>query len=143
MKKYVNGQYIEMTVNEIAEIKQTQSELFYTKLNEPLTSQQKLELFIESIPVLPQPKIINRPGRVWKPMYDIENHCFGWEEIPDPYYTPTQNGSYIDPIMYIEGMAVTVNLWYKFDDENIWECIKTGENSSYSSEWFDILYMGG
>lgn len=47
-------------------------------------------------------------------------------------------GDYVNPISFTEGMAVEAGKFYKFDDDNIWECIKSGKGS-YTSEYFDII----
>ena len=47
-------------------------------------------------------------------------------------------GDYVNPIPFTEGMTVEVGKFYKFADDNIWECIKSG-NGSYTSEYFDII----
>lgn len=144
MKKYVNGEYIEMAQEEIDAMKAEQLEYekqnFYAEINAPLTDEKKLELFIASIPVLDKPQDMprSRTGYLWKPMYDAEHNCFGWEEIEDPYYVPSQTGSYIDPIRYIDGMEVEQGLWYT-DGDNLWECVKSGVADGFNSEWFDII----
>lgn len=130
---------LDATPAELAEQQAAERQAFYEEVNQPLTLVRKLELFVDSIPVLPQPRAGSRPGYLWRPMYDSEGHCFGWEEIPDPYYTPTQSGTYIDPIPYTEGMAVTGGMWYKFPDDNIWEAVRSGSGSVYATDWFEII----
>lgn len=43
MKKYVNGQYIEMTEEEISDFKKTQSEIRRLESQNPPTSEERLE----------------------------------------------------------------------------------------------------
>lgn len=142
MKKYINGQYVEMTREEVEQLLEIEKANFYEEINRPLTFNEKVAMVIESIPTLekPQPKA-SRPGYLWKQIYDAEQNVFGWEEIADPYYIPVANGSYTTPFVYENGMSVTTGLFYKFDDENIWECIKTGDNSEYTKEWFEIIEL--
>lgn len=54
--------------------------------------------------------------------------------------TVKPKGDYLNPIPFADGDSVTKGLWYIFDDENIWECIRSGV-ASYSSDWFDIITL--
>lgn len=56
----------------------------------------------------------------------------------DKEETTTASGDYLNPIPFTDGMEVTEGLFYIFADENIWECIKSG-NAEYTTEWFDIV----
>lgn len=135
--KYVNGQYVEMTEAELEARREFERQIFYNEMNQPLTEERKLALFISSIPVLEKPA--DRDGYLWKQMYDANNNCFGWEEVADPFYVPTVDGSYLHPIPFEEGMEVTEGLFYIFEDENIWECVKNGNGATRTKEWFDII----
>lgn len=61
------------------------------------------------------------------------------DEQPIPAGPPGEKGEKGDPIPYVEGMSVVKELFYSFDDGNIWECIKSGDKSSKTAEWFDII----
>lgn len=129
--------YREMTQEEIDGLEINEKEEFYKKMNEPLTSEKKLELLIESIPVLDKPE--NRPGYLWKPIYNATGNCFGWEEIIDPYYTKTEDGDFTRPIHFEPGMVVVNHLFYT-DGDDIWECIKSGEAFDFNDRnFFDVI----
>lgn len=138
--EYINGNviYRDATPAELEAQHEAERQAFYEEVNQPLTLERKLELFVESIPVLPRPKPADRPGYLWRPMYDAQGRCFGWEEVADPYYVPAQTGGYTDPIPYTEGMAVTEGLWYTGGGE-VWECIRSGSGSAWDRQWFDMI----
>lgn len=81
----------------------------------------------------------NRTGFLWVPIYNADSKSIGWQEVPDPDYVPTADGSYLHPFAYTVGMTVTVEKWYT-DGDNVWECIKTGVPVDFSdAEFFDIV----
>lgn len=140
MKKYINGQYVEMTAEEVAEMKEQAKTAYYEEMNKPLTTEEKIRMVVESIPQMDKPQ--NRDGYLWIPIYDRNNNVFGWTEVKDEFYVPTEDGSYINPFMYADGMKVMKGYWYKFSDGNVWECIKTEDaegKSQYTKEYFDII----
>lgn len=61
-----------------------------------------------------------------------------WEFVADEQPGGNDGTDYLRPITYIPGMSVTAGLWYT-DGEDIWECIQTGENSEWTTQWFDII----
>ena len=128
----------ETVSKEIEEMQKAEQEAFYEEISRPLNDMEKLQLLVSSIPTLPQPRS-NRVGFLWKPMYDSEQNVFGWEEIPDPYYKKNEDGTYLDPILFEEGMYVITDLWYT-DGEDIWECIKEGYPRYFADkEFFDVI----
>ena len=48
-------------------------------------------------------------------------------------------GDYVHPIPFVDGMSVEQGKFYVFDDDNIWECIKSGNGAEYTAEWFEII----
>ena len=63
-----------------------------------------------------------------------------WEFVADdPSATPTATGTYLDPIAYTAGDAVTLGLWYT-DGNDIWEAIQTGIPVDFTDvNYFDII----
>lgn len=142
MNKWINGQIVPMTADEIAEMDaQAQAferEQFYAEANRELDDAYKLELFVKSIPV--QDKPADRAGYIWKPIYRADGSGFGWEEVADPYYVPVNDGTdYTKPIRWVEGMAVVTGLWYT-DGDDVWECLADGVPSGFDDRaFFDII----
>lgn len=92
---------------------------------------------LEGFDVMPKPA--SRPGYMWEPIYSAEDSAIGWQEVVDPNYVPSHEGTYIDPIIYTEGMSVVTGLFYT-DGEDIWEAIKDGIPANFSdAEYFDII----
>lgn len=104
---------------------------------EALLDAVKKGVAFKGIEVLERP--VDRPGYKWVPLYDIDSNAVGWEEVVDYDWTPSANGTYIDPIGYDEGMEVIEGLWYT-DCIDIWEAIKTGTPVNFNDkEYFDII----
>lgn len=87
----------------------------------------------------------NKEGYILKKVFrglDENNTILlGYEYVEDPYYIPVNDGSdFLKAILYIAGMEVTEGLWYKNEDGDIWECIKSGVPTGfYDSEYFDVI----
>lgn len=107
-----------MTPEELAELEASEAEL---------TDSEKIELISAKIDAL----LLYQGLK----LRQIDEHQF---EVIKDIPAPSESGTYLDPIHFVDGMSVTVGLWYIFPDENIWECIKSG-NASYTSEYFDII----
>lgn len=64
------------------------------------------------------------------------------EYVTDPDYDPeSEDGSYLKPFKYIDGMEVIEAKWYWLDDKDLpHECIKSGVPASFNdAEYFDIV----
>lgn len=112
-------------------------ELLQLNAERELDNAYKLELLLASIPV--QEKPANRPGYFWKPVYRNDGSGFGWEEVADPYYVPTADGSYISPLPYIAGMDVVAGKFYT-DGDDVWEAVESGRPASFiDAAFFDVI----
>lgn len=60
--------------------------------------------------------------------------------VDEDYVATDEDGTYLKPYIYSDGMEVTEGFYYKFPthDDNIWVCIKSGV-AEYTSEWFEII----
>lgn len=115
--------YRDMTAEEEAEALAQQAEAerqaFEAEMAQQGSIENRLALFVESIPIDPLPRIADRPGYRWKQMYDAQRNAFGWEEVADPYYVPKADGSYINPIQWLDGEQVTADMFYWYDDYDL------------------------
>lgn len=110
-----------------------------TAKDRPLSTLEKLFLMAEEIKEAPPPDLPSREGFLWRRRYSTENGSIVWEETPDPDYAPSQSGSYIDPVAYVQGMTVEAGKWYT-DGADIWEAVKSGSPSGFDdTEYFDIV----
>lgn len=63
---------------------------------------------------------------------------FEKEEEPTPEEDVTQ-GTYLNPIQYVNGMEIKITKWYT-DGDNIWEAIQSGIPTGFDdTEYFDII----
>lgn len=135
--KYVEGSIVPRSGGSTARIvERTQDEIADDYRALPFEI-DKLSLLLDAIPVDNKPT--DRPGYMWKPIFNLANMKVGWEEVVDPDYNPTGSGTYVDPYVYEDGMTVEIGMWYT-DGDNIWEAIKTGIPTGFDdSEYFDII----
>lgn len=126
---YINGEFVKEPQEDIE--KREEKERFYADTLDT-SDARKMELLLSSIPTLPKPA--DRPGYLWRMIYNEEGHAFGWEEVADPYYEPQHSGTYTDPIPYEVGDSVTMYTnpdpftgdgWYTYDGD-VKVCIKSG-----------------
>lgn len=72
--------------------------------------------------------------------YDPVDHRIMWEYEPDPNYVSNENGSYLHPFTYVDGMTVEVGKWYT-DGSDIWEALKAGVPAEWEDpEYFDVIF---
>ena len=105
MRKCVNGEYFDMTAEEIAEVQKMQLECENTI--EPLTQDKKLELMLASIPTQDTPSVEPKVGYKWQPMYTA-SAGFAWELVEDPNALGMMN----NPLYWISGKAVKMGYHY-------------------------------
>lgn len=60
------------------------------------------------------------------------------EYIPNGKATEN-DGSYLHPFPYTDGMSITEGLWYSLEDGNIWQAIVTSDTSEMTKDYFDIV----
>lgn len=113
------------------------------KEREALSDKEVREIFareiLESIEVSHTKPDAHKEGFLLKQIYDPAAHMIIWEYVEDPYYVPTQEGTFIDPITYVVGMEVEERKWYT-DGDNIWEAIQSGVPESFEDRnYFEII----
>lgn len=102
-----------------------------------LTAEDILAMMVDSVTVAEKPA--SKEGFITTPNYNAEGNSIVWTFEPDPNYTPTEDGSYLHPFTYTDGMEVAAGMFYT-DGEDIWEAIKDGTPSSFADEeYFDII----
>lgn len=110
-----------------------------TVTERPLSALEKLILMAEAIEEAPPPDTPSREGFLWRRRFSTESGSIMWEEVPDPDYKKSQSGTYIDPVVYAQGMTVEAGKWYT-DGADIWEALKSGSPSGFDDqEYFDII----
>lgn len=106
MKKYVNGQVIDMTPDEVTAY---QAEAIATQQQIPTAGlEDKMRVYIESIPTADTPTVPPRIGFKWKLIYrGIEG--FAWELVPDPdaVGTVTKSFEWFAGIRVVKGYHYT------------------------------------
>lgn len=131
MKIYENDVIRDMTPDEIAEIQRFQPE----PTAEPLTTEKKLELMLESIPEEPMPVSEPKLGYKWQPIYTAMNG-FAWELVEDPTALGTQK----NPRYWVSGMAVKLGHWYTADGTTIMLAVGEGVPAQWADEdYFETL----
>lgn len=105
MKKYVNGQVIDMTPDEVTAY---QAEAIATQQQIPTAGlEDKMRVYIESIPTADTPTVPPRIGFKWKLIYrGIEG--FAWELVPDPDAV----GTVTKPFEWFVGIRVVKSYHY-------------------------------
>lgn len=127
MKKYVNGEYIDMTSEEIAKMQQSQPG---TVLE--LTNDKKIELMLAAIPEEPMPDSEPKLGYKWQPMY-TPSSGFAWELVPDPTALGTQK----NPRYWVPGMAVKMGHHYTTDGAAVYIALEDGVPPAWADpDWF-------
>ena len=105
MKKYVNGQVINMTPEEVTAY---QAEAIATQQQIPTAGlEDKMRVYIESIPTAETPTVPPKIGFKWKLIYrGIAG--FAWELVPDPDAV----GTVAKPFEWFAGIRVAVGYHY-------------------------------
>lgn len=106
----------------------------YEEMQEEANQKSTLELMIEALDK-------SKPS-IKKKGYHLElahsDGTFVWEFVKNEVEDENDGTDYLKPITYTTGMSVEEGKWYILDG-NTNECIKTGDNSEWSSEWFDLI----
>ena len=105
MKKYVNGQIIDMTPDEVTAY---QEAAITTQRQIPTAGlEDKMRVYIESIPTADTPTVPPKIGFKWKLIYrGIAG--FAWELVPDPDAV----GTVAKPFEWFAGIRVAMGYHY-------------------------------
>ena len=105
MKKYVNGQIIDMTPDEVTAY---QEAAITTQQQIPTAGlEDKIRVYIESIPTADTPTVPPKIGFKWKLIYrGIAG--FAWELVPDPDAV----GTVAKPFEWFAGIRVVMGYHY-------------------------------
>ena len=105
MKKYVNGQIVDMTPDEVTAY---QEAAITTQQQIPTAGlEDKMRVYIESIPTADTPTVPPKIGFKWKLIYrGIAG--FAWELIPDPDAV----GTVAKPFEWFAGIRVATGYHY-------------------------------
>ncbi len=105
MKKYVNGQIIDMTPDEVTAY---QEATITTQQQIPTAGlEDKMRVYIESIPTADTPTVPPKIGFKWKLIYrGIAG--FAWELVPDPDAV----GTVAKPFEWFAGIRVAMGYHY-------------------------------
>ena len=105
MKKYVNGQIIDMTPDEVTAY---QEAAITTQQQIPTAGlEDKMRVYIESIPTADTPTVPPKIGFKWKLIYrGIAG--FAWELVPDPDAV----GTVAKPFEWFAGIRVVMGYHY-------------------------------
>lgn len=105
MKKFVNGEYFDMTTEEIVAMQEAQLAMEHNV--EPLTDSAKLALMLAAIPEEPVPTMAPKVGYKWQPVYS-SSAGFAWELVEDP----SALGTMKNPLRWAEGHEVRAGHHY-------------------------------
>lgn len=128
MKKCVNGKIIDMTPDEVTTY---QEEIITTQQQIPTAGlEDKMRVYIESIPTADTPTIPPKIGFKWKLIYrGIAG--FAWELVPDPDAV----GTVTKPFEWFTGIRVVTGYHYT-DGVNISLAVADGIPSSFDDDTF-------
>lgn len=128
MKKYVNGQIIDMTPDEVTAY---QEAAITTQQQIPTSGiEDKMRVYIESIPTADTPTVPPKIGFKWKLIYrGIAG--FAWELVPDPDAV----GTVAKPFEWFAGIRVVTGYHYT-DGVNIALAVTDGIPSSFDDDRF-------
>ena len=105
MKKYVNGQIIDMTPDEVTAY---QEAAIATQQQIPTAGlEDKMRVYIESIPTEDTPTVQPKIGFKWKLIYS-GTAGFAWELVPDPDAV----GTIAKPFEWFAGIRVAAGYHY-------------------------------
>lgn len=131
MKKFVNGEYFEMTAEEITAMQEAQLEM--ERNIAPLTDSDKLALMLAAIPEEPVPTMEPKVGYRWKAIYS-SSAGFAWELVEDP----DALGTLKNPLRWAEGHEVRAGYHYT-DGTRLYVALEDGvptgiEDKTYFAE---------
>lgn len=105
MKKCVNGKIIDMTPDEVTAY---QEEIITTQQQIPTAGlEDKMRVYIESIPTADTPTVPPQIGFKWKLIYS-DTAGFAWELVPDPDAV----GTVAKPFEWFAGIRVVMGYHY-------------------------------
>lgn len=131
MKKFVNGEYFDMTPEEIVAMQEAQLEM--ERNVAPLTDSAKLALMLAAIPEEPVPTMAPKVGYKWQPVYS-SSAGFAWELVEDPDALGTMK----NPLRWTEGREVKAGYHYT-DGTHLYVALEDGvptglEDKTYITE---------
>lgn len=128
MKKYVNGQIIDMTPDEVTAY---QEAAITTQQQIPTAGfEDKMRVYIESIPTADTPTVPPKIGFKWKLIYrGIAG--FAWELVPDPDAV----GTVAKPFEWFAGIRVVMGYHYT-DGVDIALAVADGSPATFDDERF-------
>lgn len=128
MKKYVNGQIVDMTPDEVTAY---QEATITTQQQIPTAGlEDKMRVYIESIPTADTPTVPPKIGFKWKLIYrGIAG--FAWELVPDPDAV----GTVAKPFEWFAGIRVVMGYHYT-DGVGIALAVADGSPATFDDERF-------
>ena len=128
MKKYVNGQVIDMPPDEVTAY---QAEAIATQQQIPTAGlEDKMRVYIESIPTAETPTVPPKIGFKWKLIYrGIAG--FAWELVPDPDAV----GTVVKPFEWFAGIRVVTGYHYT-NGVDVALAVTDGIPSSFDDDTF-------
>ena len=128
MKKYVNGQVIDMTPDEVTAY---QAEAIATQQQIPTAGlEDKMRVYIESIPTAETPTVPPKIGFKWKLIYS-DTAGFAWELVPDPDAV----GTVAKPFEWFAGIRVVTGYHYT-NGVDVALAVTDGIPSSFDDDTF-------
>lgn len=128
MKKCVNGQIIDMTPDEATAY---QEEIITTQQQIPTVGlEDKMRVYIESIPTADTPTVPPKIGFKWKLIYS-GSAGFVWELVPDPDAV----GTVATPFEWFVGISVVTGSHYT-DGVDVALAVADGIPASFDDEAF-------
>lgn len=128
MKKFVNGEYFDMTAEEIAAMQEAQLEM--ERNLEPLTDSAKLALMLAAIPEEPVPTLEPKVGYKWQPVYS-SSAGFAWELVEGP----DALGTLKNPLRWTEGHEVKAGYHYT-DGTRLYVALEDGVPTGLEDETY-------
>ena len=128
MKKYVNGQIVDMTQDEVTAY---QEATITTQQQIPTAGlEDKMRVYIESIPTADTPTVPPKIGFKWKLIYrGIAG--FAWELVPDPDAV----GTVAKPFEWFAGIRVATGYHYT-DGVDVALAVADGVPATFEDERF-------
>lgn len=128
MKKYVNGQIIDMTPDEVTAYQEAS---ITTQQQIPTAGfEDKMRVYIESIPTADTPTVPPKIGFKWKLIYRGISG-FAWELVPDPDAV----GTVAKPFEWFAGIRVVMGYHYT-DGVDIALAVADGSPATFDDERF-------
>lgn len=128
MKKIVNGEYFDMTAEEISAMQEAQLEM--ERNLEPLTDNDKIALMLAAIPEEPVPTMAPKVGYKWQPVYS-SSAGFAWELVEDPDALGTMK----NPLRWTEGHEVKAGYHYT-DGTHLYVALEDGVPTGIEDETY-------